>query len=80
MPIINVFDTNDIKSTGLTVNGVTVLSGGATSPLIAQATLLIYNAGNLEYSNSTEGVPFAGLLHNYTATGNGTISASSSEF
>jgi hypothetical protein len=59
--------------------GVSV-SAGATSPLIAQATLLIYNAGNLEYSNSTEGVPFAGLLHNYTATGNGTISASSSEF
>jgi hypothetical protein len=59
--------------------GVSV-SAGATSPLIAQADLIIYNAGTLEYSNSQQGTPFASLLHNYTATGNGTISASSSEF
>ena len=30
----NVFDTNDIKSTGLTVNGVTVLSGNSSANIL----------------------------------------------
>jgi hypothetical protein len=34
MPIINVFDTNNIKSTGLTVNGVTVLSGNSSASIL----------------------------------------------
>jgi hypothetical protein len=59
--------------------GVSV-GANTTSPLIAQADLTIYNAGTLEYTNSQQGTPGAGLLHNYTATGNGTISASSTEF
>jgi len=59
--------------------GVSV-SAGATSPLIAQADLIITDAGTQIYNNSQQGTPFAGLLHNYTATGNGTISAQASEF
>ena len=34
MPIVNVFDTNNIKSTGLTVNGVTVLSGNSSASIL----------------------------------------------
>jgi hypothetical protein len=34
MPIINVFDTNNIKSTGLTVNGVTVFSGNSSASIL----------------------------------------------
>ena len=30
----NIFDTNDIKSTGLTVNGVTVLSGNSSASIL----------------------------------------------
>jgi hypothetical protein len=59
--------------------GVSV-SAGATSPLIAQADLIITDAGTQIYNDSQQGTPFAGLLHNYTATGNGTISAQASEF
>jgi len=59
--------------------GVSV-SAGAESGLIAEATLLIYNAGNLQYSDNAEGVPFASSSHSYTATGNGTISAAAYEF
>ena len=34
MANINVFDTNNIKSTGLTVNGVTVLSGNSSASIL----------------------------------------------
>jgi hypothetical protein len=34
MPIVNVFDTNNIKSTGLTVNGITVLSGNSSASIL----------------------------------------------
>ena len=34
MANINVFDTNNIKSTGLTVNGVTVLSGNSSANIL----------------------------------------------
>jgi hypothetical protein len=59
--------------------GVSV-SAGATSPLIAQTSLIITNAGTEIYNDVAEGTPFASDSHNYTATGNGTISASASEY
>jgi hypothetical protein len=59
--------------------GVSV-SAGAQSPLIAQAGLIIYDAGTKIYDNVQEGIPFASNLHNYTATGNGTISANAYEY
>jgi len=34
MANINVFDTNQIKSTGLTVNGITVLSGNSSASIL----------------------------------------------
>ena len=34
MANINVFDTNNIKATGLTVNGVTVLSGNSSASIL----------------------------------------------
>ena len=34
MANINVFDTNNIKSTGLTVNGITVLSGNSSASIL----------------------------------------------
>jgi hypothetical protein len=34
MANINIFDTNNIKSTGLTVNGVTVLSGNSSASIL----------------------------------------------
>ena len=34
MANINVFDTNNIKTTGLTVNGVTVLSGNSSASIL----------------------------------------------
>lgn len=34
MPNRNIFDTNDIKSTGLTVNGVTILSGNSSANIL----------------------------------------------
>jgi hypothetical protein len=57
--------------------GVSV-GAGANSPLVAQAGVVIYDAGTKIYDNVQEGTPFAGLMHNYTATGNGTISATAS--
>jgi hypothetical protein len=59
--------------------GVSV-SAGASSQLIAQASLIIYDAETEIYNDVAEGTPFAGLSHNYTATGNGSISASASEY
>jgi hypothetical protein len=59
--------------------GVSV-SAGAQSPLIAQASLIIYDAGTEIYNNVQEGYPFASNLYNYTATGNGTISALAYEY
>lgn len=34
MPLINVFDTNQIRTTGLTVVGFTVLSGNSSQPIL----------------------------------------------
>jgi hypothetical protein len=51
-----------------------------TSPLIAEAGLIIYDAGTEIYNNSEQGTPSASDLHNYTATGNGTISATAYSF
>jgi hypothetical protein len=58
----------------------TNVGAGATNPLIAQADLLIYNAGTLIYNNSQTGQPTAGNTYTYTVAGNGTIDASASEF
>jgi hypothetical protein len=58
----------------------TVVGAGASTFLIAQADLIIYDNGTQIYNNSQQGVPTAGNSHSYTATGNGTIDASSSEF
>jgi hypothetical protein len=34
MANINIFDTNEIKTTGLTVNGVTILSGNSSANIL----------------------------------------------
>jgi hypothetical protein len=58
----------------------TSVGAGASSSLIAQASLIIYNAETEIYNDVAEGTPFAGLSHNYTATGNGSISALAYEY
>jgi hypothetical protein len=58
----------------------TSVSAGASSQLIAQASLIIYNAGTEIYNDVAEGTPSAGDSYNYTATGNGTISATAYEY
>jgi hypothetical protein len=58
----------------------TSVSAGAQSQLIAQARLIIYDAGTKIYDNGQEGYPYASNLYNYTATGNGSINASAYEY
>ena len=60
---------------------VTSVSAGAQSALIAQADLVVNDNGTTLYNESSQGDPFAGESYGaYTATGNGSITASSYEF
>jgi hypothetical protein len=81
---ISVVSVTSVSSGQITVpenaNIFTSVGAGASSQLIASVSLIIYNAGTEIYNDVAEGTPFAGDSYNYTATGNGTISASSSEY
>jgi hypothetical protein len=79
--VVNTTITNSGQITvvpGASIN--TSVGAGAQSPLTAQADLLINDNGTQIYNNSQQGYPFAGNNHTYTATGNGTISATAYEF
>ena len=58
----------------------TSVNAGASSQLIAQAALFITDNGTTIYNEDTQGSPFAGESHSYTASGDGTIDATASEF
>jgi hypothetical protein len=57
------------------------VSAGASSFLIAEASLAVNDNGTTLYNNSSQGYPFAYESYGvYYVTGNGSIAASSYEF
>jgi hypothetical protein len=58
----------------------TSVGAGASSQLIAQADLFITDNGTTIYNENTQGSPFAGESHTYTASGDGSISGTAYEF
>jgi hypothetical protein len=58
----------------------TSVGAGASSQLIAQADLIVTDNGITIYNESTQGFPSAGESYSYTASGDGSIDATASEF